>query len=59
MLDNDSPLLKSLLSGDLCHLLTTSHLKRLLSLISKDSGSNASKHLETLLSSQAFKGLYY
>ena len=56
IIENESPLIKVLLN-DLSYLLTTSNIKKLISIMTKT--GNIEKNLEVLLHCQAFKTLFY
>ena len=60
MIDNQSILLRNLLN-DLSFLIKTAHIKKLITILTKNTGSQEStaKMLEVLLTSTAFKQMYY
>ncbi len=60
MIDNQSILLRNVLN-DLSFLIKTAHIKKLITILTKNTGSQEStaKMLEVLLTSTAFKQMYY
>jgi hypothetical protein len=61
MVDNQSVIMLRYLLNDLSYYIKTSHIKRLIGILTKNTGSQEStaKMLEVLLTSSAFKAMYY
>jgi hypothetical protein len=61
MIDNQAVVMLRNLLNDLSYCFKTSHIKRLIGILTKNTGSQEStaKMLEVLMTSKAFKGMYY
>ena len=61
MIDNQSVVMLRNLLNDLSYYIKTSHIKRLISILTKNTGSQEStaKMLEVLMTSKSFKAIYY